>query len=741
MLDEFKFPTELKLWKYELERRALRFGLTLVPVSYTIVNFDEMSEIAATGGFPVTIPHWRNGQNSIHFKKRYKYGMQHIMELVINTNPARAYLHETNTITTQKAVMAHVNGHVDIFTRNAYFKPTNRDMINAMEDDRALFEKLISDYGERKVKKLYDFLLSFESCIDANSLYTKREEAFKSESELEKEEKLRKVPKRIPVPEGLPESFDKWLNPVEWIEDQKKQIEEKEKRKGEVEKGLVIPERPMRDILEFLKRYAPLQKFEVALIDIAQRHSYYFAPQARTKLLHEGWATLVEEQIMSEAGVMKDSEYINFSEVLAAVQRGRKKGINPYRLGYELLMDIWLRWDTGRHGEIWEKCDSVFIKEHWDEFAIFKNIFEKCERDIIEFAKRWREFSAFYDALRRGELGVPKEFFTCDMLINQYLILSWLKYENVDTEFNAMEKRFNDMLPIEEKAKEQFQVLLSENSGVSTELLFGKARKDVYYAYGRGDLYLWTQHEVEVELNVLKKFLSFKKGFSGENVIVESLSILPDWIEYAKKFAGEISLGKGKEKLFEVTESYDDLMILDEFFTKEFCLKHKYFLYKAKPVWNWDLYPDYKEEHYFLENRSFERIKQFLLFQYTNAFNPVIDVQDGNYENKGELYLVHHHNGVDLEWEESEIHIEDVLERLYSIWGKRAVHLLTIRADVPDERPFWFDWHSTADASTSNEPEEVTGEVVLCSWGPHGEKNKVGYYEEIMDQIKFKAPF
>lgn len=741
MTDEFKFPTELKLWKYELERRALRFGLTLIPVSYTVVSFDEMSEIAATHGFPLTVPHWRNGQNSIHLKRSYKYGHQNIMELVINTCPAKAYLHESNTLITQKAVMAHVNGHVDIFTRNAYFKPTNRDMINTMEDNRALFEKLINEYGEHKVKKLYDFLLSFESCIDANSLYIRREEAPKSESELEKEEKLRKIPKRIPVPEGLPESFDKWLNPTEWIESQKKQIEKDEKHRGNIEKGLVIPERPMYDILEFLKRYAPLQKFEIALIDIVQKNSYYFAPQVRTKLLHEGWATLVEEEIMMEAGVIKDSEYRCFSVELASVQRSRKKGINPYRLGYELLMDIWYRWDTGRHGEIWEKCDSVFIKKHWDEFAIFKNIFEQCERDIIEFAKQWKEFSAFYSALRNGELGVPKEFFVNDMLTDRYLVLSWLKYKNVSMEFNLMEKRLSEMLPIEKVAQERLKFLLNENSNIFSDLLFGKARKDVYSAYGREDLYLWTGHEVQVELDVLRKFLEFKKRFHSENTNIESLPILPDWMEYAKKFVGEISLGKGKEKLFEVTESYDDLMLLDEFFTKEFCLKHKYFLYKAKPVWNWDLYPDYEEEHYFLENRSFERIKQFLLFQYTNAFNPIIFVQNGNYENKGELSLMHMHNGVDLEWGEKQIHIVDVLERLFNLWGKRAVHLFTIRTIAKEEQPFWFYWHNTEEKSTSDEPEEVTGELILCSFGPHGEKGKIGYYEKVIEKVKFKAPF
>ena len=69
MIEDLKFPTELKLWKYELERLGLRFGLQLIPIDYTVVDFDEMGEIAATHGFPVVPPHWRNGQESISNKK------------------------------------------------------------------------------------------------------------------------------------------------------------------------------------------------------------------------------------------------------------------------------------------------------------------------------------------------------------------------------------------------------------------------------------------------------------------------------------------------------------------------------------------------------------------------------------------------------------------------------------------------------------------------------------------------
>jgi stage V sporulation protein R len=62
-----------------------------------------------------------------------------------------------------------------------------------------------------------------------------------------------------------------------------------------------------------------------------------------------------------------------------------------------------------------------------------------------------------------------------------------------------------------------------------------------------------------------------------------------------------------------------------------------------------------------------QEIKQKLLTQLTNFGNPIIDVLDGNWENRGELLLQHSHDGVDLQpdW------ARDTLENLYKLWRAR----------------------------------------------------------------------
>ena len=65
-------------------------------------------------------------------------------------------------------------------------------------------------------------------------------------------------------------------------------------------------------------------------------------------------------------------------------------------------------------------------------------------------------------------------------------------------------------------------------------------------------------------------------------------------------------------------------------------------------------------------------MKDKLLFRLTNFGQPFIYVEDGNFENRGELLLKHKHEGVDLKMD----HARDTLEALARVW-KRPVNLLT----------------------------------------------------------------
>lgn len=115
-------------------------------------------------------------------------------------------------------------------------------------------------------------------------------------------------------------------------------------------------------------------------------------------------------------------------------------------------------------------------------------------------------------------------------------------------------------------------------------------------------------------------------------------------------------LGLGRKKIFEVRALYTDVMFIDEFLTPEFVMEHKLFTY----AWS------NRNDRFEIDTREFKAIKEKLLFQMTNFGNPFIYVEDGNFENRGELLLRHEHQGVDLDQEKG----KETLKNLYRVWRR-----------------------------------------------------------------------
>jgi stage V sporulation protein R len=135
-----------------------------------------------------------------------------------------------------------------------------------------------------------------------------------------------------------------------------------------------------------------------------------------------------------------------------------------------------------------------------------------------------------------------------------------------------------------------------------------------------------------------------------------------------KKRKWNKELGLGRQKIFEVRRIHNDITFIDTFLTPEFCVENKLFTYA------------YQEQagQYYIESRDFEKIKQRLLFSLTNFGKPWIYVYDGNYRNRGELLLLHKHNGIDLRMDQA----ADTLVNVQFIWGRPA-NLLTLVDDKP----------------------------------------------------------
>ncbi|MCB9715394.1 MAG: SpoVR family protein [Myxococcales bacterium] len=341
---------ELRDLQAEIQGYADEFGLEYFTQVFEVVDYEQMCEIAAYGGFPVRYPHWRYGMEYDHLVKSHTYGLSKIYELVINTDPCYAYLLEGNSFTDQKLVMCHVYGHNDFFRNNTFFGPTDRRMIDVMANNASRVRRYMDRHGVVAVESFIDVCLSIDNLIDPWAPFRSSHSAPVEGEEEEDGHRLRNV-------RGYLEDY---INPPELIAKQR----EKARAEKEASKRKV-PRRPERDVLGFLMQHAPLEAWEADVLGIIREEAYYFLPQMQTKIMNEGWASYWHSKLMTERA-LRDSEVIDYAEACAGVMSMAPGQLNPYKIGIELFRDIERRWDMGRFGAEWESCDDLRAKAEWD---------------------------------------------------------------------------------------------------------------------------------------------------------------------------------------------------------------------------------------------------------------------------------------------------------------------------------------------------------------------------------------
>src|SRR5215210_3153306 len=341
----------------QMEEHARSYGLDFFNTIFEVVDHDQLSAVAAYGGFPTRYPHWRFGMEYEQLAKGYSYGLQKIYELVINNDPCYAYLMRSNALTDQKMVMAHVYGHCDFFKNNNWFSQTNRKMMDDMANHGNRIRRYMDRFGVEDVENFIDACLSIEDLIDVHSPFIKRTaDPAKYEFKNSDDEDDAPVAGKFAAKDYL-ESF---VNPPATLAAEAKQM------RADKEREEKAPQGPARDVMKFIRDHAPLRPWQVDVLSIIRDEAYYFAPQGQTKIMNEGWASYWHSTIMTQK-VLQPSEVIDYADHHSgtmATQRGR---INPYKLGIELLRDIEHRWHTGKFGKEYEERDDLDLRRKWNK--------------------------------------------------------------------------------------------------------------------------------------------------------------------------------------------------------------------------------------------------------------------------------------------------------------------------------------------------------------------------------------
>jgi stage V sporulation protein R len=390
-------PPELVEAQAYIQKIGRSYGLNFCPVIFEMCDYDEINMIASYGGFPTRYPHWRFGMEYLKMQRGYEYGLQKIYEMVINTNPSYAYLLDNNTMVDQKLVMAHVLGHVDFFTNNAWFAHTNRKMLDQMANHAARVRRYIDQHGADTVEAFIDMCLSIEDLIDPYAPYVPRPVVPNADSleELTTDEVY-----RLPVQRRY---MNQYINPPDYLaRERQKQVEEQQRIRS-------FPEQPERDVMGFILRYGKLNRWQQDVLSIIRDEAYYFAPQGMTKVMNEGWASFWHTRLMT-SHILSDSELITYADHHSGTMTMRPGQLNPYKIGIELFRDIEERWNRGQHGKAWMDNPDIAKKRDWDTGAGqgLEKVFEvrRTHNDVTfidtflteDFVRKVGLFTTGYDA-------------------------------------------------------------------------------------------------------------------------------------------------------------------------------------------------------------------------------------------------------------------------------------------------------------------------------------------------------
>jgi len=297
---------KLAEWDERICNLASKKGLDWYPITYEICDYYSMIGHMSYHGMPTHYGHWSYGKAFERTHTMYNIGAEGLpYELIINSNPAIAYLMRENPAYLQVLIMAHCVGHSDFFKNNRMFKDTHAEhVVGRMRSAKKRIQNYVEDHtiGITEVENVLD-------AAQALQFQTHRY----GQKRLSKKELQTKYEKLIKNADG-----DEW-----------KEIDMSR-----------VPLEPDHDILGFISEYSmEMPAWKQDIIDIVRDESKYFIPQIQTKIMNEGWASYWHYTLLHELD-LPEKWHLPFIKTHNQVVRPHVGGLNPYHLGFKLFQYI-----------------------------------------------------------------------------------------------------------------------------------------------------------------------------------------------------------------------------------------------------------------------------------------------------------------------------------------------------------------------------------------------------------------
>ncbi|ABA58960.1 Stage V sporulation-like protein, SpoVR [Nitrosococcus oceani ATCC 19707] len=306
---------DLKYWDDKIREKAEEFGLSCFPQEFEICDHTQMLGYMAYSGMPAHYPHWSYGKAYEKLQTLYEHGMSGLpYEMVINSNPALAYLVQENSLCLQILTIAHVYGHNDFFKNNFTFRDTQPELTLSnfkLRADRVRGYIEDPSIGLHKTERVLD-------AAHALSLQCSRNQAIRKLSASEQKEQV------VAAAHPTHDPYQRLHKQPEYVE-------------PDLNRFPLFPE---EDILLFMRdNNLYLADWERDLLTIVHEQARYFIPQIETKIMNEGWASYWHHKLMNSIDLPQDL-YLEFLVHHNQVVRPHPGDINPYYLGFKLWHDI-----------------------------------------------------------------------------------------------------------------------------------------------------------------------------------------------------------------------------------------------------------------------------------------------------------------------------------------------------------------------------------------------------------------
>lgn len=364
----------------ECKERARSAGMKFDDntLEYYVTNRD-MVELSPKVFIPTHYDYWVHDLEVFKGKKMYDLFPNNPYETVINTRPAISFYNDNNPDWLNVMIFYHVLGHIDFFQNNAFFKNTwTDDFLGKAAADKKLIAKLRHEKG-----RWLDYVVEFSRGIDNLADYYDVLFGMDSPKELKPAKKvdfyfgkyLQDIRKATSLEFGreldryneIQKQFHQNGDDVFFLEISKENPE----FEALFRKAMRRKNPGKLDLLQYIDRYSefvnkPENQWMKAVMNVVRDTSLYFAPQIRTKIMNEGWASYWHEKLFIADDRIRTHE-VGFAKVNSGVLAMPRVGLNPYALGKALFEHLQVLADKGKLTYDYDRIQDIDDRKNYDK--------------------------------------------------------------------------------------------------------------------------------------------------------------------------------------------------------------------------------------------------------------------------------------------------------------------------------------------------------------------------------------